>query len=203
MSAAKGIDFLNRDFTKLLVNDFRLLFEDPDASVVGHLLDKFEKNGTKGWERQTPEYFLIYLFTEVGITPHNIRDGRNNLSVLTALQIAIQDLKTRRYDRWKPRESVGLVEEYLMCADELKTLNLLFKKRVEFFRGLEKDVMIQNDEDSHGPLSTENAKCESALERVQWAVDTAESQVKDTEMLIADLSQAMDSVRPKISHWHC
>ena len=195
MSAAKGVDYLNRHLQEHLNNDPKSLLENPEASVVGNLLDRFEKHGMKGWEKQTPEYFLTYLFTEIGITPHNMKDGRNCISMMTALQIAIQDLKTRRYDEWHPKETVKLVHEYLMCADELKMLNLLFSKRMAFFKGLEKDVMIQNSEDSHGPLSTDNEGCETALERIQWAINNLERDVKNTELLLADLLQAMNSVR--------
>lgn len=34
----------------------------------------------------------IYLFTEVGVTPHNIRQGHNAPSVENAYQSVIQDL---------------------------------------------------------------------------------------------------------------
>lgn len=195
MSAAKGIDYLNRDFQSYLRDDMTSLLQDPDASAISNLMRKFGETGTEGWERDTPEYFLIYLFTEIGITPHNILHGRNSVSILTLLQVVIQDLKRQRFDRWQPKQTVRLVQQYLTCADELKTLNLLFAKRLGFFQRLEQDVLAQDEEYSHDPSATGDEYCEPAIERVRWAIDNLERQVKDTERLLADLLQAMTSVR--------
>ena len=96
MSSAAGIDYLNRDLPKYLEQPTDMVQDNPDASVVGNILHQFEATGTREWHKETVEWFLVYLVTELGGTPHNIRDGLNAVSILGALQAVVQDLVSAR-----------------------------------------------------------------------------------------------------------
>ena len=198
MSAGKGIDYLNRDFQDHLKDDPDAVLTNPDVSVVGHLLEKFEVDGMKGWEQESVEYFLVYLFTELGVTPHNIREGRNSISTLTAMQATVQELKRCRFQAWQPKKTVKLVQQYLVCAEELKTLDLLLRRKADFFQRLRLDIIAQHEEDTRRPSYVDSEHCEPALERLDFAIKSLERDIKDTEYLSTDLSQAMNSVRPLI-----
>ena len=95
MSAAGGVDYLNRDLHAHLEEPRDMLFEEEDVTVVGHLRRAFESTGTKTWSKNTVEWFLIYLITELGGTPHTVRAGHSVVSVLNAFQSIVQSLVSR------------------------------------------------------------------------------------------------------------
>ena len=92
MSAAAGVDYLNRDLQTYLEESRDSLFQEEEATVVAHALSAFEKTGTKNWSKATVEWFLIYIVTELGATPHNIRQGHNAISIMNAFQYVVQGL---------------------------------------------------------------------------------------------------------------
>ena len=92
MSAAAGVDYLNRDLQTYLEESRDSLFQEEEATVVAHALAAFEKTGTKNWSKATVEWFLVYLATELGATPHNLRQGHNAVAILNAFQYVVQGL---------------------------------------------------------------------------------------------------------------
>ena len=92
MSAAAGVDYLNRDLQAYLEESRDSLFQEEEATVVAHTLTAFEKTGTKTWSKATVEWFLVYLVTELGGTPHNLRQGRNLVAIMSAFQYVVQGL---------------------------------------------------------------------------------------------------------------
>lgn len=92
LSPAAGVDYLDRDFDKYLNESPRSIFCNSDASAIAHLHQLFAKTGTSTWHRKTVEWFLVYVFTELGGTPHNIRKGYNVPSVMSAYDTIVQDL---------------------------------------------------------------------------------------------------------------
>ncbi|KAI9664249.1 MAG: hypothetical protein M1831_002428 [Alyxoria varia] len=194
MSSAKGVDYLSRDLPDHLDEPPDDCLEDPDASVVGNLLREFESTGARDWESHTPEYFLVYLLTEIGVTPHNIKDGYNAISIFTAMQAAVQNMKQRTFDEWSDKETTNLVREYLVCIDELKTLNMLFSKKIEFFENLAKDVSEHRAAELADAHCINSGREGSRSERIEWALNLLKHQNKDVEILLTDVFQAMNAL---------
>lgn len=195
MSSMKGIDHLNKELADYLEDHPEAMFLKGGGSVIGDMMHNFRNRGTRHWETASPEYFLVYLFTEIGATPHNIRDGRQSISILTAFQHAVQNLKHRRFEEWQPDKTKQLVRDFLICMDELKALSMVFTNKVQFFQKLSKDVEAQ-----HAPMDPTRAiSAESeihyAKDRIDWVLKLLERQLSDTQSLYQDISQAMDSVR--------
>ena len=92
MSAAGGVDYLNRDLQTYLEEPRDSLFQEEEATVIAHALTAFEKTGTQTWSKATVEWFLVYLATELGATPHNLRQGHNAVAILNAFQYVVQGL---------------------------------------------------------------------------------------------------------------
>ena len=95
MSAAKGVGFLDKDLVDYIHTPADSLLTMPRASAIGYVLSEFLEKGTSTdgqWHRQTVEWFLVHLITEVGITPHNIRQGHSQLGVLDIYQEVIREL---------------------------------------------------------------------------------------------------------------
>ena len=92
MSAATGVDLLHRDFKDHIRQTLEARLKDPDASAVGALMAALQERGASEWYQHTVEYFLVYLVTEIGITPHNHFSGHSAASLLAALQSISRDL---------------------------------------------------------------------------------------------------------------
>lgn len=92
MSAAKGVDYITRDFSTFIEESPADRLQDPQATVVGNLLSSFETTGTRNWHKNTVEWFLVFLLTEFAVTPHNMREGFTAASVLIGYQAVLRDL---------------------------------------------------------------------------------------------------------------
>ena len=95
MSAAKGVDFLDKNLFDYIHTPSDLLLTMPKVSAIGYVLREFLEKGTNTpgqWHRQTVEWFLVHLITEIGTTPHNIRQGHSQLGVLDIYQEVIREL---------------------------------------------------------------------------------------------------------------
>ena len=193
LSPMAGINYLDKNFNKHLSEPIDALFDNDDASAVGHVFQAFADQGTNTWHRKTVEWFLVYLITEVGVTPHNFRQGCNAPAFESAYSSVIQDLKRRRYDQWKPKVTVKLVRAYLSGIDELTTIKLILQKKVELFKIMQLDVKKFETEDRFRKMP-DNAGGESSVQRVVWAMNTVKNQHESFERLLIDLKQAMDAV---------
>ena len=92
MSAAKGIDYVTRDLPIYLDDSPETTCNNPSASALAHLRTHFETTGTQMWHKSTVEYFLVFLLTELAVTPHNGREGYNAISVLDGFQAVVRNL---------------------------------------------------------------------------------------------------------------
>ena len=189
-----GVNYLDKNFNRHLSEPLDALFDNDDASAVGHVFQAFADQGTKTWHRKTVEWFLVYLLTEVGVTPHNMRQGFNAPSFESAYSSVIQDLKRRRYDQWKPKVTVKLVRSYLTGIDELTAIKLILQKTVELFKVMQLDVKKFETEDNRYRKTPDNAEGESSLQRLIWATNTVKYQHECFERLLIDLKQSMDAV---------
>ena len=194
LSPMAGVNYLDKNFKRHLSEPLDAFFDNDDASAVGHVFQAFAEQGTKTWHRKTVEWFLVYLITEVGVTPHNFRQGFNAPSFESAYSSVIQDLKRRRYEQWKPKVTVKLVREFLGGIDELTTIKLILQKKVELFKVMQLDVKKFEIEDSRFSKTPENSLGESALQRLDWAINTVKDQNECFERLLIDLKQSMDAV---------
>ena len=194
LSPMAGVNYLDKNFNRHLSEPIDALFDNDDASAVGHVFQAFANQGTNTWHRKTVEWFLVYLITEVGVTPHNFRQGCNAPSFESAYSLVIQDLKRRRYDQWKPKVTVQLVRAYLSGLDELTTIRLILQKKVELFKIMQLDVKKFETEDNRFRKTPDNAEGESSVQRLIWAMNTVKSQHECFERLLIDLKVSMDAV---------
>jgi hypothetical protein len=96
MSSERGVDFLNKDIPRNIKFLPEYMHDNHDASVTGLMYKLFKHTGSSTWHRRTVDWFLIYLLTEVVIVPHNIRQGRSELSFMSAYQTVVQKLVSCR-----------------------------------------------------------------------------------------------------------
>lgn len=92
MSSSRGVDFLNKYIPQYIKFLPEYITDNYDASVIGFMYKLFENTGSSSWHRRTVDWFLVYLLTEVVIVPHNIRQGRSELSLMSAYQTVVQKL---------------------------------------------------------------------------------------------------------------
>ena len=195
LSPMAGVNYLDKNFSRHIAEPIDAMWDNDYASAVGHVFRAFADQGTSSWHRRTIEWFLIYLMTEVGITPHNLRAGCSAPSIEDAYSSVIQDLKRRRYEPWKKDETVKLVREYLCCIDELTTIRLSLKKKVELYTDLKEDVRRFEMDDISSQKQPDNGSGESAEDRVAFALTLLKEQYDCFERLLIDCKQSMDAVR--------
>lgn len=92
MSAAAGVDYLDKDLKTYLKYSKQKRLESEEASVLGFLFKRFEKSGTRDWREPTVEWLLSYILTEFAVTPHTIRQGRNAIMMTSAYQSVVESL---------------------------------------------------------------------------------------------------------------
>jgi hypothetical protein len=92
MSAAAGVDFLDKDLHHYMSYSRQKREESEEATVLGFLFKRFAQTGTQDWNKRTVEWFLVYILTEFAVTPHTIRQGRNAVMLSSAYQIEVEKL---------------------------------------------------------------------------------------------------------------
>ena len=199
LSSMNGINYLDKDFSNYVAEPLDAFFDNDDASALGHAYQAFAVNGTSTWHRRSVEWFLIYLLTEVGATPHPYRQGFNAPSLDSAYSSVIQDLKRRRFEDWKPKRSVKLVRDYLTCLDELTYITLNLQSKVRLFDVIQTDVNKFEAEDLRMVKTPDNPAGESMLSRLDWALNHVKQQHEVFERLLIDLKQSLDAVSKSIS----
>lgn len=196
LSPMAGVNYLDKNFQRHIREPLDAIFDNDDASAVGHVFQAFADQGTNTWHRRTVEWFLIYLLTEIGMTPHNLRQGCNAPTFESAYSVVIQDLKRRRHQKWKPKMTVELVRDYLNCIDEVTTVSLLLKKQVDLFKILQLDVKKFETEDARSGRSADHSEGETSPQRLKFAMNHVNKQNEYFERLLIDLKQSMDAVSP-------
>ena len=194
LSPMAGINYLDKNFGRHLSEPIDSMFDNDDASAVGHAFQAFADQGTTTWHRKTVEWFLVYLLTEVGVTPHPVRQGFNAPSFESAYSAVIQDLKRRRYEKWRPKKTVELVRDYSNCIDEITTIRLIQEKKLELFKIMKLDVKKFEAEDTRARKAPDNPNGETSAERLVWAISMVKDQHECFERLLLDLKHSMDAV---------
>ena len=188
------MNYLDKNFSRHLAEPIDTIFGNDDASAVGHVYEAFAQNGTGSWHRRTVEWFLVYLLTEVGTTPHNFRQGCNAPSFESAYSSVIQDLKRRRHEKWRPRITVQLVRDYLNCIDELTTVKIITHKKLDMFKVMQQDIKKFEAEDMRMGRKPDYAEGETASDRLVCAIGMVKAQAACWDRLLIDLKQSMDAL---------
>jgi hypothetical protein len=92
MSSDTGIHYLDKNLPAYLNFSTEGREDCEDTSVLGYLFKRFEQNGTRYWPEKTVEWFLVYLLTELAVTPHSIRQGNHAMSLITAYERVLERL---------------------------------------------------------------------------------------------------------------
>lgn len=194
LSPMAGVNYLDKNFSKHIAEPIDAMWDNESASAIGHVFRAFADQGSSSWHRRTIEWFLTYLITEVGVTPHNLRAGCSAPSVEEAYSSVIQDLKRRRYEPWRKDETVKLVRDYLTCIDELTTIRLPLQKKLGLFNGMQEDVNKFETDDILAQKQPDNPLGESCQDRVAFALNVIKEQHDCFERLLIDCKQSMDAV---------
>ncbi|KAL8962656.1 MAG: hypothetical protein Q9193_000974 [Seirophora villosa] len=194
LSPMAGVNFLDKKMSQHLSEPINAIFDNENASALGYIFAAFSDQGTSTWHRRTVEWFLTYLITEVGVTPHAQRQGYNAPELDNAYQSVIQDLKRRRHAPWRKNETVKLVRDYLACIDELTTVKVICEKQVDLFKGMQQDVRKFETEDNRSRRSPDNSSGESMTERIKWALTLVKGRHDAVEKLLIDAKQSMEAL---------
>lgn len=54
-----GVNYLDKNMASYLKEPIDSMFDNDDASAVGHVYQKFADQGTSTWHRRTTEWFLV------------------------------------------------------------------------------------------------------------------------------------------------
>lgn len=87
-----GVNYLDKDFAEKLKEPPECRILDESTSALARVWQVFEKTGTSTWPSETVEWFLVYLMTEVSVTPHAISQGYNAPSLPQAYEAVALDL---------------------------------------------------------------------------------------------------------------
>ena len=155
---------------------------------------EFSESGTDTWFRKHVEWFLIYPFTEMGATPHNIRQGYSLPSLMDAYDAIVHELEERRYDPWRRNDTTKMARAYLVCIDELTVLEEIFTKKLDFFQRPRKDVETfeLQEPDINKPPNRKDG--ETHWDRIAFAEHAMAESATQCKRLSADLRESMGSV---------
>ncbi|KAL8658515.1 MAG: hypothetical protein Q9202_007534 [Teloschistes flavicans] len=197
LSPMAGVNYIDRHFSRHLEDPISAIFENDDASAIAFALNEFKGQGTKNWHRRSVEWLVVYLLTEIGVTPHPDRQGYNAPSLDAAYQEVVQSLKRRRYDqfsRQNRQEPADLVKDHLTCIDELTRIEILFRKRKKVFTSLLKDVENFEAEDLKEGREPDHVDDASMPEQVLRAIRRTSDQEEVFERLLIDAKSSLNAV---------
>jgi len=91
LSSIHGLNYLDRLFETHLKEPRDSISDNDVASATAFVSKRFEDKDTQHWPEISVEWFMMYLITEVGVTPHADRQGYNAPSLDGAYQDLIQE----------------------------------------------------------------------------------------------------------------
>jgi hypothetical protein len=92
LSPSRGVDYLDKHLPSLLNDSPNGHLHNPDASAIALIFQEFQHSGVDTWHRQTVEWLLVYIMTEISGTPHTMRQGFSVPSVTDAYESIVQEL---------------------------------------------------------------------------------------------------------------
>ncbi|PKS07399.1 hypothetical protein jhhlp_006001 [Lomentospora prolificans] len=190
-SNTTGIDYLGKPFREWLDQPDQFM-HDSEVSILAHVAENFTASGTSRWHYPTVEWLIVYLMTEAATVPHNIRQGRNSISLLTAYQDIARELKQRQKRPWERGESPRLVRKYLNCLEELRAITDLARQKLAILRGMLSDAeRFEAEYADEGTLPNQDDEMETMKERIDWAIDMVEEQRQDSKFLVEYFETAL------------
>ncbi len=97
MSSNVGIHYLDKNLPDYLAFSTEGREDCEDTSVLGFLFKRFERSGTRDWPKKTVDWFLVYILTELVVTPHTLRQGNNTMSLITAYERIVENLVSETF----------------------------------------------------------------------------------------------------------
>ncbi|KAI9844689.1 MAG: hypothetical protein M1837_005431 [Sclerophora amabilis] len=191
-----GVNYLDKDFAEKVKEPPECRIDDESVSALARVWQIFEKTGTSTWPSETVEWFLVYLMTEISVTPHAVSQGFNAPSLHQAYQAIALDLKRRRFEKFERQASVRLVKDYITCIEELSIISDLLRKKVSFLERLRQDCEVLESEDllkrrpSDDKIKTEK----SMVKRVDWALVIVRDQYDNIRFIFDDLQGSMQAL---------
>jgi hypothetical protein len=92
LSPPTGINYLDKNFRKYLEEPVEHILDNDDSSALSHMFQVFSETGTSTWHKKTVEWFLVYLITEIGATPHAVRKAHSAVTMVAAYRNIVDDL---------------------------------------------------------------------------------------------------------------
>ena len=97
MSAMSGVNYIDRHLRRHLDEPPGAIFKNDVASAIAFVRQEFNRKGTSAWHRPTVEWLVVHLITEIGLTPHCLRQGFNAPSLEVAYENRIEQLVRSPY----------------------------------------------------------------------------------------------------------
>lgn len=97
MSPMRGINYIDKDFKTYLKEPGDAIFENDVASAIAFVRRQFQHSGTQNWHRASVEWLIVHLVTEIGISPHAVRQGFNAPRLEGAYQEVLQQFVSHNY----------------------------------------------------------------------------------------------------------
>lgn len=110
MSEGQGLDYPNRNLSMHLQKPSETIEQDPELSVIGHVMHKFADTGVRDWSTSSAEWLLVYLLTELAATPYSLGYSAwsGSISVQMAFRRILQTLVS--ICPWQLSESGGTIK---------------------------------------------------------------------------------------------
>ncbi|ORY58220.1 uncharacterized protein BCR38DRAFT_353305 [Pseudomassariella vexata] len=187
-----GVDYLSRDFESCLKLPNDVILQQPEFSVIAHVMTAFENSGTSRWHRRTVEWLVVYLFTESAVTPHSMRGGMNAISPLNAYKELTYILQREQELPWKKGQSPKLVKRYLSCLRELRGIHSVISEKLDKLRGMQEDCeAMEREYQQEGKDIYLEEGSDSMASRLEWAIRILERKEKDIKVMIPYVQTAL------------
>ncbi|KAL8925523.1 MAG: hypothetical protein Q9208_003414 [Pyrenodesmia sp. 3 TL-2023] len=196
-SSMRGVNYLDKNFKRHLEEPGDAIFDNDVASAIAFVRKQFEDTGTQKWHRATVEWLLVHLLTEIGITPHEDRQGYNAPTLEGSYQAILQQFRRRRDEHFNSKnrsEPAGLIKDMIICKDELRRMVVMSKSRERVFENLGKDISNFEAEDLAHGIKPEHEGEFSAAEKTQYALRRTRKETKTYERLFDDICMSLTEV---------
>jgi len=132
--------------------------------------------------------------TEIGATPHSVRDGYTVPSITEAYDSIVHELKRKRYDPWKRNETINLVRGFLGCIDEINILHMILKKKLGMYTNLNDDCDRFDAEDREEGKAPDCPEGVTPQTRVRFVTQLLKNDVDHCQQLISDLTESLNAL---------
>lgn len=100
----------------------------------------------------------------------------------------------QKHAKSQVKKSEDLVRAYLLCIDEIAALQKLYTRKLDFFGGLEQDIIAHEEKDIAAGRPQYNPQGEQPLERVKWAKHLVQEDLTEIRRLNDEMQAALKTV---------